>query len=164
MPLPHDFADECLYDERAWFIHDVLELSAEEGLVRAVMDTTRLGVLVDAQRVLPGHPKHLPGAVAIQVTGILGQLHAVYNLGLRASEGWSGFGTHVHSAKFHSMGEIGPPVMLEARVLRHRQLQGTHFLRFAFDYRQEGRRVFHSEQSAAWRKLDEGISSGSTAG
>lgn len=150
MPIPPDFDRECLYRPEHWFLHDVTRLDAEARVVAGVVDTTRLGSGVDAQVATPGHPKHVPGAVMVQLTGTLGNLHAVYLLGLRISEGWSGFGTHVRSARFPSLGKIGPPMEVQLQVVRHRMFRGQHFCTYAFCYTQEGREVYLSEQSAIW--------------
>ena len=150
MPLPPDYERECLYGPEAWFVHDLLELDPSANRVVGRCDTTRLGLLVDAQQVRPGHPKHFPGAVAVQITGTLGHLHAVYCLGLRSTEGWSGFGTHIQQAKFHKLGVIGPPVDCELVATRVRQLRGTWFGTYAFTYRQEGEVIYTSRQTAAW--------------
>ncbi|MEZ4321017.1 MAG: hypothetical protein R3F61_26295 [Myxococcota bacterium] len=149
MPLPPDFAEECLYRPEAWFLHDV-RLEPEHSRIVGICDTTRLGPLVDAQRTWPGHPKHLPGAVVIQITGTLGQLYAGYVLDMRATDGWVGFGTHIHHARFRKLGEIGPPVECEATLLSKRTLRGTVFTRFRFLFRQEGGECYLSEQTAAW--------------
>jgi hypothetical protein len=148
VPIPPDFAKECLYGPEHWFVHDVLELGPERVVAR--VDTTRLGSPVDAQVVRPGHDKHLPGAVVIQVTGTLGNLHAVYGLGLRFSEGWVGFGTHVRGAKFPSMGRIGPPVDATLTLRRVRTLGSKKFLEYAFLFEQEGRAVYAAEHAAIW--------------
>lgn len=145
-----DFARESLYAPEAWFIHELLALDEIAGVIRARTDTTRLGFLVDAQRDLPGHARHLPGAVAIQITGTLGQLHATYLLRLRPSDGWVGFGTHLKMARFPSMGVIGPPLDVQATVLRSRAIRGTVFNEYRFAFTQEGRTVYESEQTAAF--------------
>lgn len=150
MPIPDDFIHECLYAPEAWFVHDLLEVDQEASRVRALVDTTRLGPLVDAQRAWPGHDRHFPGAIAIQVTGTLGQLHAVYCMGLRATEGWVGFGTHVKKARFPSMGKIGPPAIVEALSTRQRRIRGVWFVDYTFRYEQEGRLFYESEQTAAF--------------
>ncbi len=150
MSLPPDFATECLYGPEQWYITELLTLDAENGVVRGVVDTTRLGIGVDAQVATPGHPKHVPGAVMVQLTGTLGNLHAVYLLGLKISAGWSGFGTHIRHAKFPSLGRIGPPMEVQLTVVRHRQFRGQHFCTYAFLYTQEGREIYVSEQSAIW--------------
>lgn len=151
--IPHDFEAEALYAPEAWFVHDVLEIDVDGGRVVGLIDTTRLGALVDAQRTHPGHHKHLPGAVAIQVTGTLGNLHAVYALGLRPSQGWVGYGTHVREARFRRMGAVGPPVVAELRATRARNLRGTWFVDYAFRFDQEGELVFESRQIAAWGRF-----------
>lgn len=154
--IPPDFEAEALYAPDAWFVHEVLEIDAEGHRVVGLIDTTRLGVLVEAQRELPGHRKHLPGAVAIQVTGTLGNLHAVYVLGLRPSQGWVGYGTHVRDARFRRMGHIGPPIVAALHATRARQLRGTWFVDYAFRFEQEGELVYESRQTAAWGRHPEG--------
>ncbi len=156
MPLPPDFDKECLYGPEAWFVHDVLEIDAVADRVVASIDTTRLGALVDAQRDRAGHPKHFPGAVAVQVTGTLGNLHAVYVVGLRPSQGWVGFGTHIKAARFPSMGRIGPPVTASVTVTRKRQFRGTWFFDYQFKFEQEERVCYQSEQTAAWVRAEQG--------
>ena len=150
MPLPPDFANESLYGPDAWYVHDLLEIDADAGIVRARVDTTRLGALVEAQNERLGHPRHVPGAIMVQITGTLGNLHAVYVLGLRPSEGWTGFGTQVRTARFPSLGRIGPPLDVELRTARIRRLRGRTFVDYAFRYAQEGREVYLSQQSAIW--------------
>ncbi|MBX2799714.1 MAG: hypothetical protein KTR31_18695 [Myxococcales bacterium] len=152
MPLPEDFAEQCFYDERAWFVHDLIELDADNRTLHALIDTTRLGTLVEAQVDFDGHPKHLPGAVCLQATGTLGVLMSAYALDMRRTDGWSGFGTHVHDARFPTLGEIGPPVHARAAVLSLRTFQGTRFVRFRFEFTQDERIVYRSEQTAAWRR------------
>jgi len=150
MPLPPDFAAECLYTPDQWYVTDLLELDAEGGRVLGRVDTTRIGALVDAQVERPGHPRHVPGAVMVQITGTLGNLHAVYILGLRPSQGWAGFGTHIRTAKFPSMGIIGPPMDVELRASRVRRVRGRHFVEYAFRYEQEGREIYVAEHAAIW--------------
>jgi hypothetical protein len=153
MPLPPDWQAEALYTADALFVHDVrLEPGADR--VIGICDTTRLGPLVDAQRPWPNHPKHVPGAVAIQITGTLGTLYAAYVLDMPPSEGWVGFGTHVHHARFRKLGTIGPPMVCSATLLSKRTLRGTVFTRFRFLYTQDDDEIFASEQTAAWVRSD----------
>lgn len=150
MPLPPDYEAEALYRPQAWFIHDLIEVDREGGRVIGQIDTTRLGPLVDAQIERPGHPKHFPGAVAIQATGTLGQLHAIYVLDLRMTQGWSGFGTHILDARFRRIGTIGPPVIARCTATRVRKVRGTIFVDYAFEFTQEGAPIYESTQRAAW--------------
>jgi len=154
MPLPDDFAAESLYTPDQWYLHDLVELDAEAHRVVATLDTTRIGQVVAAQRPWPAHPKHLPGAVAVQMTGTLGNLHAVYVMGLRMTEGWVGYGTHLRTAKFKRMGEIGPPVTAIGQSTRQRNLRGTWFLDYTFRFEQEGELVYESHQTAAWTRSE----------
>ncbi len=149
-PLPPDFAAEALYEPSSWFVHELLRVDGHARCIEARMDTTRLGTLVDDQRLVAGHDKHLPAAVAIQATGTLGQLYAVYALGLRPSLGWAGYGTHIHDARFPRMGRIGPPVHLFGEAERQRCIRATWFVTIAFRFEQEGEVVYRSRQSAAW--------------
>jgi len=150
MPLPDDFDDHCLYAPRSRFVHDLVRIDAQEHVVEALMHTTDLGALVEDQVVRPGHPKHVPGAAMIQATGTLGQLHAVYVLGLSGVEGWAGFGTHLEEARFGALGTLGPDVHLHAQATRHRQIRGTWFVDYAFRFTQEGKELYRSRQTAAW--------------
>jgi hypothetical protein len=150
--FPEDFPQECLYDPSHWFLHELRELDREKGRVVGVMDTTRLGGYDRAQRLVGAHELHVPGAVAIQVTGTLGNLHATYVLGLRPSEGWVGYGTHVKDARFKKLARIGPPVVAELQEHRRRQWQGSWFLTYRFRFVQDDEPVFESEQVAVWRR------------
>ena len=151
MPLPELFQRESLYLEEAWFLDDVLELDKDAGRIVASLETERLDGLVHAQRPWDGrHAQHLPGAVAVQMTGTLGNLHAVMIMGLLPSEGWVGYGTGIKRARFPSVGVIGPPVIATAQALRCRQVRGTWFLEYDFEFSQEERSVYESQQTAAW--------------
>lgn len=150
--FPADFPQECLYDPSHWFLHELRDLDREAGRVVGVIDTTRLGGYDGAQRMVGSHERHVPGAVAIQVTGTLGNLHATYVLGLRPSEGWVGYGTHVKDARFKRLARIGPPVIAALHEVRRRQWQGSWFLTYRFRFEQEGDPVYESEQVAVWRR------------
>jgi hypothetical protein len=150
MPIPEDFAAESMYAPDGWFVHDILEVDREGRRLVALVDTTRLGPLVDAQRPWPGHERHFPGAVAIQITGTLAQLHAVYVLDMRATDGWLGYGTHIHKARFLRLGRVGPPVQASCVVTRVRNVRGTVFVDYDYEYTQDGAVIYESHQTAAW--------------
>lgn len=154
MPMPPDFEAESMYTRDAWFLHDVETIDVEGGRVVATLDTTKLDAQVATQVPWPGHEDHVPGAVMVQITATLGSLHATYVLGLRATEGWYGFGTHIKSAKFPSIARIGPPVTCTAHAVRVRSVRGTTFVEYDFLYEQEGRAVYQSRQMAAWMRTD----------
>lgn len=159
MAIPDDFHRESLYTPDGWFIHDLLTVDREGGRIVASTDTNRLGPLVDAQLDRPGHPRHVPGAVVVQMTATLGQLYAIYVLGLRATEGWVGFGTHIHKAKFPKIGRIGPPVTSTARATKIRTVRGPTFIDYEFRFEQEGAVIYESVQTAAWLRSPPGPAS-----
>lgn len=150
--FPDDFVRECLYEPSHWFLHELRELDPQTRRVVGVLDTTRLGGYDDAQRMVGPHERHVPGAVAIQITGTLGNLHATYVVGLRPSEGWVGYGTHVKEARFRRLARIGPPVVAALTEQKRRQWQGSWFLTYGFRFEQEGEVVYESEQTAVWRR------------
>jgi len=154
VPIPPDFDEQCLYGPEAWFVHDVLELDREARRVVALVDTTRLGPLVDAQRVAPGHPRHVPGTICIQLTGTLATLMSAYVLDMPRTEGWVGFGTHIHEARFPNLGEIGPPMVASCTAKSVRVFRGTTFVRYAYHYTQDDRDLYVAEHTGAWFRPD----------
>jgi len=151
VPIPEEFRAESLYEPEQWYLDDVLEVDAEH--VVAVCDTAALAgsPIVAAQRPWPGQPKHVPGIVMVQITGTLGNIHAVLGLGLRMSEGWVGFGTNILEARFRGLGRLGPPLSCELRVEDIRKLEGSLFATYAFRFSQESKTIYSSRQRAAWR-------------
>ena len=145
-----DFIASSLYEPEHWYLHELLEVDATRHRVRARMDTTRLGPLVAAQRTESGHALHVPAACVIQATGVLGNIHAREVLGLRAEDGWFGYGTRITGARFHTMGRIGPPVIATCTVTKRRHVRGSWFVDCEFEFTQEGALIYSSQQSAVW--------------
>ncbi len=152
MGIPDEFRAESLYEPDLWYVHDLRSWDADH--VVGVCDTAQLAgdPIVAAQRPWPGQPKHVPGIVMIQITGTLGNVHAVLGLGLRMSEGWVGFGTNILDAKFRGLGQLGPPLDCELRVEDLRRLDGALFVTYRFRFRQADKTIYSSRQRAAWRR------------
>lgn len=148
--MPDDFEVESLYTPDQWYVDDVLEVTKER--VRAITDTSKMGAVVAAQKPWPGQPKHVPGILMIQITGTLGNIHAVYGLGLKMTEGWVGFGTHIHEASFRNLGEIGPPIELELVADKVKSVRGQTFGRYSFRFEQAGKLLYTSKQTAVWTR------------
>ncbi len=148
--IPPDFASECLYTEETWYIRDILELEPEGKRVVVQIDTARMTHLVGSQVVRPGHPRHVPAALMVQLTGTLGNLHAVYGMGCRMSEGWVGYGTGIRNARFPSIGLIGPDFIATMDVTRVRKLGERRFVEYRFNYDQEGRTIYMADHTALW--------------
>lgn len=152
MPMPADFERESLYAPDAWFLDDVEVIDAEQDRVVGVLDTSRLTWWAERQRPWQGHPAHVPAAITIQMTATLAQLHVIYVLGRRSTDGWIGWGTHVRKARFPNPALIGPPVRAEVVATRVRSIRGTLFVDYRFHFEQEGTVIYQSEQTAAWTR------------
>ncbi len=148
MGLPDDFEEQSLYTSDQWYVHDLIEV--DEHRVVAVTDTTKIGAIVEAQKPWPGQPKHVPGIVMVQITGTLGNLHAVYGLHLKMTEGWVGFGTNIHEARFRNIGTVGPPMKVTLEVQRMRRLKGQVFGTYTFVFEQGEKPIYQSKQTAIW--------------
>jgi 3-hydroxymyristoyl/3-hydroxydecanoyl-(acyl carrier protein) dehydratase len=148
------FLDELLYDPEVLVLDELLEVDPERSLVRATLEVTPELPLTAQQRVSKHHPRHLAGGLILHATGSLGFVHAYYVLGLRTSEGWSGYGTHIHRAVFRGLIEPGDRVEAECRATRVRLGTERHVVRYAFDFRREGKRVYEGDQTAMWFKGD----------
>ena len=154
MPLEAAFLDDCFYGPDAVLIDDVLSVDRERGHVRVSIPTLATLPLVRDQRGDPRvHPPHMSGALMIHATGIIGFVHAYYVLGLRHADGWVGFGTHIHNARFKAMATLGPPLIADCEPLSIRRFVGNIFGRYKFQFRQGETVIYESEQSAVWRRV-----------
>jgi 3-hydroxymyristoyl/3-hydroxydecanoyl-(acyl carrier protein) dehydratase len=154
MKFPQEFIDELLYDPEVLILDELLEVDPEQSLVRATLKVTPDLPLTAQQRVSANHPRHLAGGLILHATGSLGFVHAYYVLGLRTSEGWSGYGTHIHRAVFRGLIEPGDRVEAACRATRVRLGSERHVVRYAFDFRRDGKRVYEGDQTAMWFKSD----------
>jgi 3-hydroxymyristoyl/3-hydroxydecanoyl-(acyl carrier protein) dehydratase len=146
------FFDELLYDPEVLILDELLEVDRDQSLVRATLKVTPDLPLTAHQRVSATHPRHLAGGLILHATGSLGFVHAYYVLGLRTSEGWSGYGTHIHRAVFRGLIEPGDRVEAACRATRIRLGDDRHVVRYAFDFRRDGKRVYEGDQTAMWFK------------
>src|SRR5215208_1221452 len=108
MPLEAAFLDDCFYGPDAVLIDEIIAIDRERGVVRARMPSVAPQPLTRDQRGDPRvHQPHVAGALLVHATGILGFVHAYYVLGLRHADGWVGYGTHIHHARFRAMATLG---------------------------------------------------------
>jgi hypothetical protein len=54
------------------------------------------------------HAPHLPGAMIIHLTGMVGLASAWTFRNIRFNEGWSGYGSRIHRAEFKRIVRIAP--------------------------------------------------------
>jgi len=152
--LDPDFVVDCPYAPQALLFDEILELDREAGLVVARMPTHHRLPLTELQRNHPlRHPSHVSGALMVHATAMLGFAHAYFVLGLRHADGWIGYGTHIHDARYGRLAAIGPPLRLECRATRVRQIRGSLYVRYAFRFEQLGEVAYESDQGAVWRRV-----------
>jgi hypothetical protein len=147
------FVADCPYAPEAILFDEIVEIDRGAGRIVARMPTHDRLPLTDRQRAHPRrHPRHVSGALMVHLTAMLGFAHAYYVLGLRHADGWIGYGTHIHYARFGRRAVIGPPLRLEGRTTRVRRIRGSVYVRYAFRFEQEGEVVYESEQGAVWHR------------
>jgi hypothetical protein len=145
------FVADCPYDIGGLLIDDILEVDPDASTIVARMPTRADFPLTRDQKVHPErHPHHVSGALMIHATGILGFAHAYFVLGLRHADGWIGYGTHIHEAKFRRMGTIGPPMVLRCQATTVRKIRGSVLGRYKFRFEQADELVYEGDQTALW--------------
>jgi hypothetical protein len=151
VPDPAHFLATTPYTPGALLIDEVLEVDRERSRVRARLDTAKELPLVGDQRGDPAtHPRHVAAPVLLQLTGMLGLLHAYYFHGVRFDEGWIGFGSRIHRADFKRLVRLGPPLELESVETRARLGADRHVVRYEFRFTQDGALCYFGDQTATW--------------
>jgi hypothetical protein len=145
--LDPEFVADCPYDA-------IIELDRDRGRLVARMPTHDQLPLTELQRVHPErHPRHVSGALMVHLTGMLGFAHAYYVLDMRHADGWIGFGTNIHEARYGRLATIGPPLLLECRATQVRRIRGRVYVKYAFRFEQDDAVVYESRQAAVWRRI-----------
>lgn len=157
-PIDEAFLADCLYRPEAVLIDELSEIDVEAGRLVARVPTSAEMPLTRAQRVDPlRHPRHVSGGLLVHLTGMMGDLHFYYVLGLRHADGWTGFGVRIHSARFPRLGRIGPPLSLSCEATRTRRLgKQKIYVRYAFRFEQQGEAIYEGDQSALFLHLSAG--------
>jgi hypothetical protein len=141
------------YKPGGFFIDRLLEIDRGERRIVCEMETKgRSFPFVGEQRhheIL--FPPHLPGAVIIHLTGVMGMIAAQVLLDLRYDKGWSGYGSRIHKAEFKRLVTLGPPVALESTIAGDIRRAGMVILRFEFRFYQEGALFYFGDQTAVYR-------------
>jgi hypothetical protein len=139
------------YDPSAFLIDAILEVDPAAKRIRARLETAKDLPMVAAQRGDPRlHPRHVPGPVFVQLTGMLGTAHAYFVHGVRFDEGWVGFGSRIHRADFKRLARIGPPLELDVQETRARLGPDRQVVRYDFRFTQDGALCYYGDQTATW--------------
>lgn len=143
------FLDTHYYTQDAFFLDEVVRLDRDQNESESVVATdTRRWPIAELQRIGPHHPLHLSAGELLMITGCVASLHAWFFHGCRWEEGWAGFGSRIHRADFKSIAKIGPPLTVVGRETQTRVGPKRVMMRAAFNYYQEDRLVYRSDQSA----------------
>jgi hypothetical protein len=154
VPLDPAFVEDCPYAPDGLLIEDIVRVDRDTSTLTARMATRPDLPLTRDQKAHPErHPHHVSGALMVHATGILGFAHAYFVLDLRHADGWIGYGTHIHQARFRRMGKIGPPLELTCTATSVRRIHGSILVRYRFAFEQDGERVYDGDQSALWSRI-----------
>lgn len=155
MALDPAFVEDSPYDPDGLMIDEILQVVEAEHRIVARVPVSPHMPLTRHQRVHPvRHPIHVAAGVMVHLTGIMGFVHAYHFHGLRHREGWSGYGVRIHGARFLNVAHVDAPLHLSAREISCRKVGHRIFSRYAFEFTQDGRAVYDSEQSALWFHAD----------
>lgn len=150
-----EFLADMPYDPAVLFFDRIEELDRENSRVVCRMPTVQPMPFTDHQRVhAVRHPKHVSGAVMIQLTGNLGFVHAYHLEGLRHTDGWIGFGTHIRNAVYRKLVQPGIPMICTCTQQKVRRGKSRVFSIYKFQFHHDGDLAFESEQAAMWLKVE----------
>jgi hypothetical protein len=150
-PFDAAFLADLPYDPEVLLFDGLLLVDAEQSRVQCSMPTLETLPLTRSQRVHPvRHPRHVSGGLLVHATGMLGFIHAYYVLGLRHSEGWVGYGTHIHSAKFRKLVPPSTPIVATCTATKVRSGRSRHLVRYEFKFEHEGDVCYEGDQTAMW--------------
>ena len=154
MPLDPAFVADCPYGPSGLLIDDIVEIDRAGSRIVATMPTHAELPITRDQRADPvRHPRHVSGGLMIHVTGMVGFAHGYHVLDLRHADGWIGYGTHIHEARFRKMARIGPPLVLSCTATSVRKIRGALVVRYAFGFTQEGESVYEGDQTALFHRV-----------
>jgi hypothetical protein len=147
------FLETFFYGPGAFLVDEVTLADPNTGTIEARVDTTRHMPYTAEQRGDPKlHPPHVSGGDMLTITGNLGCLHAYFLHGCRWDEGWVGFGGKLYRADFKNLAHVGPPMICRSTELQKKRLSDRLIIRFGFEFTQNGRLVYVSEQSAIFTR------------
>lgn len=154
-PFEPAFLADIPYDPSVLFLDRIESVDREASRIVCRMPTLQPMPFTDHQRVHPAkHPRHVGGAVMVQVTANLGFVHAYHLEGLRHAEGWIGYGAIIEKARFRKLVQPGEPMFCSITQKRARRGKGRLYSVYRFEFRHEGDVAYESEQSAMWLKIE----------
>jgi hypothetical protein len=152
--LDQAFIDDCPYDSDALFIDDLLNVDIHSSEVICRMTVREDMPLTRSQRTHPlKHPRHLAGGLIVHMTGMLGLVHAYYVLGLRHADGWIGYGSSIHNARFCSIVRPGEELLLRARTTEVYRSTDQIVARYLIEFHRQATLVYAGDQTGKWTRF-----------
>lgn len=156
LPAPFDpaFLADIPYEPTVLFLDRIESIDRAASRIVCRMPTDQPMPFTDHQRAHPTrHPRHVGGAVMIQVTANLGFVHAYHLEGLRHSEGWIGYGAIIDKARFRKLVQPGAPMFCSITQKRAIRQKGKVFSIYRYEFVHEGEIAYESQQSAMWMQV-----------
>jgi hypothetical protein len=143
------------------FLDELIEVDKAASRVVVGMPTSAELPLTRAQRTHPvHHPPHLNGGLLVHMAGVSAYVHFYYVFGRRHADGWVGYGTRIHNARFVALAPPGEPLIISCTCTQAREGATRILARYDFVFTQAGNPVYRSDQSAVW--VHTGTQDGST--
>ncbi len=156
MSLDPAFVADCPYLADGVFIDDIVRVDREASIIVARMPTHADLPITRHQRVHPTkHPRHVSGGLMVHVTGIVGFAHGYYVLDLRHADGWTGYGARINDARYRALATVDAPIEIECTALHVRRGAQRIMAKYAFEFRQNEKAVYSSEQTAWFVKVED---------
>lgn len=146
------FLDHYFYRPEAFLVDEITAADTSTRVMRGSFQTDRPLLVAPFQKIHPDHPAHVSGADMIMMTVSLGSLHAYFFHRCLWHEGWVGFGSRMENVEFRNLAVIGPPMALHSREIKTRVGPKRCILEFEFQFEQEGKTVYRSQQTAMFVK------------
>lgn len=154
-PFSQELLDDLMYEPSVLFFDRIEEVDRQKSRIVCRMPTDQPMPFTDHQRVhAVRHPRHVGGAVMIQLTGNLGFIHARELEGLRHRDGWVGFGTHIKTATFRKLVRPGAPLYCACTQTKVRRGKSRVFSIYEYQFHHEGQLAYESVQAAMWLKVE----------
>jgi hypothetical protein len=141
------------YKPEAFLISEILIADREMRKIEAVSNPDMKWLVAPYQQGdETWHPRHVSGADLLMLTSSLGCLHAYFFHDIRWEEGWVGFGSRIEKAEFKGLAKTSEPLYLESTEIRGRRGEKNAVFDFEFTFRQGGKVVYTSKQTAMFVK------------
>jgi hypothetical protein len=154
----NEFLETYFYATEAFFIDEINSAHPNTGEIFATCRAHTNWIMSSRQRGRTDwHPRHISGGDLIMVTATLGSLHAYFFHSCKWKDGWIGFGSRIENAEFHKLGRVDLPLELHSKEIKQRCGAKRTLISFEFQFSQEGKLIYSSQQTALLVKSEHRI-------